>query len=79
MPFNVGDVVRVAGNISANRGAARIQRVLPRTLSVQDFQEYIVEFVDFRSERFRFGLCREFELKPDRSAETPGKASPCEG
>jgi uncharacterized protein (DUF1499 family) len=44
---------------------ARIQRVLPRTLSVQDFQEYVVEYMNVRSERFRFGLCREFELRLD--------------
>ena len=66
MPFNTGDVVRVQGSNAVSR--ARIQSVLPRTLSVQDFQEYVVEFVDFRSERFRFGVCREFEMQLDTRA-----------
>ena len=61
MAFDVGDVVRVQNNVSGQYG--RIRRVLPRKLSVQDFQEYIVEFTSFRSERFQFGLCREFELR----------------
>jgi hypothetical protein len=62
MPFNVGDVVRVKNANELRPGLARIQQVLPRTLSIQDFQEYVVEFMNFRSERFRFGLCRECEL-----------------
>jgi hypothetical protein len=61
MPFNIGDVVRVQRSNAVSR--ARIQSVLPQTLSVQDFQEYVVEFMNFHSERFRFGLCREFELE----------------
>jgi hypothetical protein len=62
MPFKTGDVVRVK-NVNALRSPyARIQRVLPRTLSIQDFQEYVVEYLNCRSESFRFGLCREFEL-----------------
>ena len=66
MPFNIGDVVRVQASNAASRG--RIQCVLPRTLSIQDFQEYVVEFMNFRSERYRFGLCREFELQLDTQA-----------
>jgi hypothetical protein len=62
MPFNVGDVVRVKNANELRPSLARIQQVLPRTLSIQDFQEYVVEFMNFRSERFRFGLCRECEL-----------------
>jgi hypothetical protein len=65
MPFNVGDAVRIRNANAVRPASARIQRVLPRTLSVQDFQEYIVEYMDSRSERFRFGVCREFELRPD--------------
>ena len=62
MPFNVGDVVRIKNNNALRSGPARVQRVLPRTMSVQDFQEYVVEFINCRSETFRFGLCREFEM-----------------
>jgi hypothetical protein len=65
MPFNVGDVVRIQNANTLRSACARIHRVLPRTLSVQDFQEYVVEFVNFRSERFRFGLCREYEMRLD--------------
>jgi uncharacterized protein (DUF1499 family) len=65
MPFNVGDVVRIQNSNSMRPGMARIQQVLPRTLSVQDFQEYVVEYMNSRSERFRFGLCREFEMRLD--------------
>jgi uncharacterized protein (DUF1499 family) len=68
MPFKVGDVVSLKNTNVLRNGPARIQRVLPRTISVQDFQEYVVEFVNFRSERFRFGVCREFELSPERKA-----------
>ena len=68
MPFHVGDVVRIE-NVNALRPAiARVQQVLPQTLSVPDFQEYVVEYVHFRSERFRFGLCREFEMRLDTAA-----------
>ena len=62
MPFNVGDVVRVKNANTVRAPYARIQRVLPRTLSIQDFQEYIVEYLNCRSESFRFGVCREWEL-----------------
>jgi hypothetical protein len=65
MPFNVGDVVRVRNASPGRPARGRIQRVLPRALSVQDFQEYIVEYATFNSERFHFGLCREFELQLD--------------
>ncbi len=41
MPFNVGDVVRIKNNNALRSGTARVQRVLPRTMSVQDFQEYV--------------------------------------
>lgn len=68
MPFNVGDVVRI-GNTNAVRPAfARVQRVLPQTLAIQDFQEYVVEYVNFNSERFRFGVCREIEMRLDAAA-----------
>ena len=70
MPFNVGDVVRIQNSNAVRPSFARIQQVLPRTLSVQDFQEYVVEFMNSRSERFRFGLCREFELRPDAADES---------
>ena len=66
MPFNVGDVVRVQ---DSNRGCGRIRQILPRTLSVQDFQEYVVEFTNWRSERFRFGVCREFQIQLDSSPD----------
>jgi hypothetical protein len=65
MPFNVGDVVRIQNCNPRRPAIARIQQVLPRTLSVQDFQEYVVEYMNSRSERFRFGLCREFEMRLD--------------
>ncbi len=65
MPFKVGDVVRIR-NVNARRPAyARVQQVLPRQLSVQDFQEYVVEYLNSRSERFRFGVCREMEMRLD--------------
>ena len=70
MPFNIGDVVRVQRSNAVSQ--AQIQRVLPRTLSVQDFQEYVVEFMSFRSERFRFGLCREFEMRLEARASELG-------
>ncbi|PYS01638.1 MAG: hypothetical protein DMG16_11820 [Acidobacteria bacterium] len=69
MPFNVGDVVRIKNNNALRSGAARVQKVLPRTTSVQDFQEYVVEFINCRSERFRFGLCREFEIRPETDTD----------
>jgi len=67
MPFKVGDVVRVENANALRAKYARIQRVLPKTLSIQDFQEYIVEYLNCRSESFRFGLCREFELRLETS------------
>ena len=67
MPFNIGDVVRVQNANALRPAFARIQEVRPRTLYVQDFQEYVVEYINFRSERFRFGLCREFELRLERA------------
>ena len=65
MPFHVGDVVRIENTNALRPAIARVQQVLPQTLSVSDFQEYVVEYMDFRSERFRFGLCREFEMRLD--------------
>ena len=65
MPFNVGDVVQVQNNRVFHRGRARVQRVLPPNATSQDLQEYVVEFSSFGAERFRFGLCREFEMLPD--------------
>ena len=62
MPFNVGDSVYVSSDASRRGHLARIEQVLPKTLSVQDFQEYVVEFPDAASEQFRFCLYREFEL-----------------
>jgi hypothetical protein len=60
--FKVGDVVRVRNANPVRPAFGRIQRVLPRTLSVADFQEYVVEYMNCRSETFQYGLCREFEL-----------------
>lgn len=63
MPFNKGDSVYVLSPSSIRRGRmARIEQILPKKLSVQDFQEYVVEFPDATSEQFRFCLYREFEL-----------------
>jgi hypothetical protein len=63
MPFNVGDSVYVLSSDAIRRGQmARVEQVLPKKLSVQDFQEYVVEFPDAASEQFRFCLYREFEL-----------------
>jgi hypothetical protein len=63
MPFNVGDSVYVLSPDAIRRGQlVRIEQVLPKKLSVQDFQEYVVEFPDAVSEQFRFCLYREFEL-----------------
>ena len=69
MPFNVGDVVRIRNTNAVRPAFARVQRVLPRRVSVQDYQEYVVEYVNFRSERFRFGVCREFEMRLDSLAK----------
>jgi hypothetical protein len=64
MPFHVGDVVRVENANALRPAIARVQQVLPQTLSVPDFQEYVVEYV-----QFRFGLCREFEMRLDTEAD----------
>jgi hypothetical protein len=64
MPFNVGDVVCVQAPSVVHQGQrARIQQVLPNRLSQQDFGEYVLEFPNAPSERFRFCLYREFELQ----------------
>jgi hypothetical protein len=68
MSFNVGDVVCVRNANAVRPATGRIQRILPQTLSVPDFQEYVVEYKNFHSERFRFGVCREFELRLDTAA-----------
>ena len=63
MPFNVGDSVYILSTDPIRRGRlARIEQVLPKKHSVQDFQEYVVEFPDAIREQFRFCLYREFEL-----------------
>jgi hypothetical protein len=63
MPFNVGDVVRICTADAIRRDTrARIKGVLPKRLSEQDFQEYVVEFPNVNPERFRFCMYREFEL-----------------
>jgi hypothetical protein len=65
MSFNVGDVVRVRVPSAVHAGQlARIEQVLPKRVLLQDFQEYVVEFANVSSERFRFCLYREFELLP---------------
>ena len=70
MPFNVGDVVSVWTPDVIRRGKlALILQVLPTRLSEQDFREYVVEFPDAASERFRFCMYREFELQRDRLEE----------
>ena len=64
MPFNVGDVVSVWTPDAVRRGKlARILRINPTRLPEQDFREYVVEFADVPSERFRFCVYREFELR----------------
>src|SRR5262245_20993161 len=65
MSFKIGDAVQVQNNNRFCRGRGLVQKVLPPSAVAQDFQEYVVEFVSFRSERFRFGLCREFEMQAD--------------
>jgi hypothetical protein len=73
MPFNVGDIVCVLSPDKIRGGQfVRIEQILPKKLSVQDFQEYIVEFPNFASEKFRYCLYREFELSrvaPTRSGQ----------
>jgi hypothetical protein len=69
MAFNVGDVVQICNADAARSGTvARIEWVLPRRLAQQDFQEYIVELPDAKSDRFRFCVYREFELRRAASA-----------
>jgi hypothetical protein len=64
MPFSVGDVVQVSTPDPSSRGRlGRIEKILPNRFSQQDFQEYVVEFPDVPSGRFRFCLFREFELR----------------
>jgi len=64
MPFNVGDVVQICTADRIRRGKqARIEKILPKRLSQQDYQEYVVEFLNVSSERFRYLLYREFELR----------------
>ena len=63
MPFVVGDIVYVwKADIRRSSQPARITQVLPKRLSQQDFQEYIVEFSDSSLNGPRFCLYREFEL-----------------
>ena len=67
MPFNVGDVVQICTADRIRRGQqARIEKILPKRLSQQDYQEYVVEFLNVSSERFRYLLYREFELRLER-------------
>ena len=73
MTFNIGDTVRVDNNSVFARGRGKVQQVLAPSTIGRDFQEYIVEFASFRSERFRFGLCREFEMLPEGTAREAEK------
>jgi hypothetical protein len=65
MPFNVGDLVCVcdANALRNSQQRGRIKQVLPNRYSVQDLQEYVVEFPEERSRRFQFCLYRESELR----------------
>ena len=64
MPFTVGAIVCVYTADVIRRGhLGRIEQILPKRISQQDLQEYVVEFLDEDSERFRFCLYREFELR----------------
>ena len=68
MPYSVGDFVHVCTPDVVRCGQiGRIEQVLPKRLSQQDFQEYVVEFLNEDSERFRFCLYREFELREHRA------------
>jgi hypothetical protein len=68
MPFNKGDVVCILVPDAIRHGhVARIEQVLPRRHSVQDFQEYIVEFPQEVKRKFRFCIYREFELRDTKS------------
>jgi hypothetical protein len=73
MTFNIGDTVRVQNNNVFARGRGRVQRVMAPSPIGRDFQEYVVEFASFHSERFRFGLCREFEMLAERPASEAEK------
>ena len=69
MPFNVGDPVVVAAlNASQHSPRGRIEQVLPNRTTLQDFQEYVVEFPLERSRRLQFRLYREFELRASKPA-----------
>jgi len=64
MAFNVGDVVQICNADAIRSGkTVRIEWILPKRLSQEDFQEYVVEFPDAKPERFRFCVYREFELR----------------
>ena len=64
MAFNVGDVVYILAPESLRKGkVARIEHVLPKRHSVQDFQEYVVEFPEEKSQKFQYCLYRECELR----------------
>ena len=77
MPFNVGDVVSIWTPDAVRRGKlARILQVNPTRLSGEDFREYVVEFPDVTSERFRFCMYREFELRKERFGRQPNKLNP---
>ncbi len=68
MPFNVGDVVCVVVSDAVRHGkVARVDHVLPKRYSVEDFQEYIVEFPNEAKRKFRFCIYREFELRDSKS------------
>jgi hypothetical protein len=68
MPFNVGDVVCVLVPDAVRQGrVARVEHVLPKRHSVQDFQEYIVEFPNEAKRKFRYCMYREFELRDSKS------------
>ena len=68
MPFNKGDVVCISGPDAIRHGqVARVEHVLPKRNSVQDFQEYIVEFPHETKRKFRFCVYREFELQDSKS------------
>jgi hypothetical protein len=61
MAFRVGDAVAVSARDTVRQG--QIAYVLPRRLSVPDFQEYVVRFPYEHSRRLQLCLYREFELR----------------
>ena len=66
--FSVGDVVCVATADPLRQGhMARVEAVLPKRHSVQDFQEYVVEFPQEDAQRFRYCIYREFELEEKKN------------